>query len=247
MFFKKSLQRILQESIREMERGASLESVLSRYPDRAEELRPHLRVWQGLTSAKKAAAPAGASHRGLQRLRSELALASTNKGGISMERVSETSGLLLKFAGAFAIVAGIVLSFAALSGNFSVNLGDGGSAAAGESDIDGDGVIDTEDNCPLTANPDQTDTDGDGLGDVCDPNPDGGLPDCLDVVDFNGDGTLDGNDVLAFKAAFGSEEGDANYDPSVDVDGDGDVDLFDVTEAVNQIVDCLQQLQPPTP
>jgi hypothetical protein len=35
-------------------------------------------------------------------------------------------------------------------------------------DADGDGVPDDGDNCPVTANPDQTDTDGDGLGDACD-------------------------------------------------------------------------------
>ncbi len=34
-------------------------------------------------------------------------------------------------------------------------------------DNDGDGIADSEDNCPLLSNPDQTDTDGDGIGDVC--------------------------------------------------------------------------------
>jgi hypothetical protein len=48
---------------------------------------------------------------------------------------------------------------------------------AGDTDIDGDGVIDSEDNCPGDdpiygiANPAQTDTDGDGMGDLCDPCP----------------------------------------------------------------------------
>jgi hypothetical protein len=35
-------------------------------------------------------------------------------------------------------------------------------------DMDGDGVPDMTDNCPLTANTDQVDSDGDGLGDACD-------------------------------------------------------------------------------
>jgi hypothetical protein len=36
------------------------------------------------------------------------------------------------------------------------------------SDGDGDGALDTQDNCPLAANASQLDTDGDGLGDACD-------------------------------------------------------------------------------
>jgi YD repeat-containing protein len=35
-------------------------------------------------------------------------------------------------------------------------------------DRDEDGVPDHQDNCPITANPDQADLDGDGIGDVCD-------------------------------------------------------------------------------
>ena len=35
-------------------------------------------------------------------------------------------------------------------------------------DTDGDGIPDTQDNCPAVPNPDQRDTDGDDIGDACD-------------------------------------------------------------------------------
>jgi hypothetical protein len=48
-------------------------------------------------------------------------------------------------------------------------------------DSDDDGIANTFDNCPLTANVDQVDTDGDGDGDVCDNCPDDANPDQLDT------------------------------------------------------------------
>lgn len=38
-------------------------------------------------------------------------------------------------------------------------------------DSDGDGVVDTSDNCPAVSNLDQLDSDGDGIGNVCDSTP----------------------------------------------------------------------------
>ena len=40
----------------------------------------------------------------------------------------------------------------------------------GAPDSDGDGICDTNDNCPFTYNPDQEDHENDGIGDVCDPS-----------------------------------------------------------------------------
>jgi parallel beta-helix repeat protein len=48
-----------------------------------------------------------------------------------------------------------------------------------DEDIDEDGIIDTEDNCPEEYNPDQLDSDLDGPGDVCDACP----SDAMDVCD----------------------------------------------------------------
>jgi hypothetical protein len=52
------------------------------------------------------------------------------------------------------------------------------------SDMDGDGIIDSEDNCPMVANADQANEDGDMFGDACDPCPQ--LTD-LAIADDDGD------------------------------------------------------------
>ncbi len=50
------------------------------------------------------------------------------------------------------------------------------------SDVDNDGIIDSEDNCPDDYNPYQEDGDCDGIGDVCD-----GSIDCTEGVDCDND------------------------------------------------------------
>jgi hypothetical protein len=120
-------------------------------------------------------------------------------------------------------------------------------------DSDGDGYIDTADNCPDVPNPDQADNEGDGLGDVCDNDDDNdgvedgedncpldantdqadnegdGLGDACDSDDDN-DGLEDGADNCSLIANQdqenydGDEQGDV-CDP--DDDNDGILDIND--------------------
>ena len=52
-------------------------------------------------------------------------------------------------------------------------------------DTDGDGITDSNDNCPNTANPNQEDFDNDGVGDVCDDSDGDGLLDSVDNCPLN--------------------------------------------------------------
>lgn len=57
-------------------------------------------------------------------------------------------------------------------------------------DVDGDGVVNSKDNCASTSNPDQKDTDADGLGDICDTTPGNAVAPALAPTE-GGDQTLD--------------------------------------------------------
>jgi gliding motility-associated-like protein len=129
-----------------------------------------------------------------------------------------------------------------------------------DEDLDGDGILDSEDNCPNIFNPNQLDTDKDGIGDVCDTDKDNdGLYDVEEYKngtnplepDSDGDGsddyiegTLD-NDGDGIIDALESDKIDddddgvmneydvKNDDPHSDSDGDGYHDLEE-TEDMNR-------------
>ena len=83
-----------------------------------------------------------------------------------------------------------------------------------EADTDGDGVVDSQDNCTLVANPPpdgetvQRDTNGDGFGNRCDP-------------DLNNDGLVTVIDFLILRGVLNSADEDA------DLNGDGLVTVTD--------------------
>jgi len=60
-----------------------------------------------------------------------------------------------------------------------------------ESDVDGDGHANAEDNCPELPNPDQVDVDGDGVGDDCDPCVDVGAEEICNARDDDCDEEVD--------------------------------------------------------
>ena len=82
------------------------------------------------------------------------------------------------------------------------------------SDRDGDGIADSEDNCPDVANTDQEDSDQDGFGDACDNCPSVANG---DQIDTDGDGAGDACDNCPSVA-----NGD-----QIDTDGDGIGDACD--------------------
>ena len=91
-------------------------------------------------------------------------------------------------------------------------------------DVDGDGVLNDNDNCPQTPNGNQLNTDGDTEGDACD------LDDDNDGIrDYHDDGTRWDNCRVVHNPDQLDSDGDGRGDacPPVDTDHDGVVDEND--------------------
>ena len=107
-------------------------------------------------------------------------------------------------------------------------------------DNDGDGIGNSDDNCPETPNSDQKDTDGDGIGDECDDDDDNdGVHDNLDTDPLNpnicADMDSDGCDDCSQTGSDGSG-GDTTNDGS-DTDGDGICDQSDPDDDNDGVLD----------
>ena len=92
--------------------------------------------------------------------------------------------------------------------------------SAEPSDVDGDGVTDTDDNCTGLFNPSQYDSNGDGIGNLCDADitGPGGIEDCM--VNFL--------DLGQVKAAFFTDPASPNWNSDADFDGDDVVNSQDL-------------------
>jgi hypothetical protein len=142
------------------------------------------------------------------------------------------SKLVLDGLNAYVMQSGVLIHLNSLLGSGdTVGYGSGTIERGFGPDADADGVLDTEDNCPLVANgpliPDaggnsQRDTNGDGYGNVCD-------------ADLNNDGTVNINDLAALKSVF------LTMDPDADFNGDGRVNILDLAIMKSMF------LQPPGP
>ena len=110
-----------------------------------------------------------------------------------------------------------------------------GVADCVDSDDDGDAVADLVDNCPVTANPEQTDADGDGKGDACDADKDeDGDPDLTDCAPLD--------PAVHHGAAEECNGADENCNGIIDegnpdTDGDGVADCLDTDDDGDGVAD----------
>jgi hypothetical protein len=94
--------------------------------------------------------------------------------------------------------------------------GPAGYCSMAQEDSDGDGVGDACENCMYAWNPNQSDSDRDGYGNACD-------------GDLDGDGLVTVLDDAWLAQRLGLAEGDAGFDPDLDLDRNRKLDTRDRT------------------
>src|SRR5262245_25563443 len=77
----------------------------------------------------------------------------------------------MRMVGHVAVVLMLVSSGACADRTLSSTALDDDVTPSGNDDFDGDGVANSQDNCPTAKNPGQEDSDGDSVGDACDDCP----------------------------------------------------------------------------
>ena len=120
-----SFDDILEECIRRLEAsGGDIEAALSRYPEQADELRPHLQVWASLSAVEKQEATPQDTTQGRQQLLDAVATVEGKEGGKElMEKLSAKGGVGLRLIGVAAVVAAIALGITFFTGNLHVEFG----------------------------------------------------------------------------------------------------------------------------
>ena len=104
-------------------------------------------------------------------------------------------------------------------------------------DVDADGILDGDDNCPEVHNVQQIDVDDDGMGDACDA--------CNNLIwtggDMNGDLNISITDILILvDVILGTTESQCGYE-AANVNGDDVVNIIDVIRLVQLVIGGTQQ------
>jgi len=131
-------------------------------------------------------------------------------------RISNGSTLDLGGVNLYAAVGGVLMHInALLTPGVPFPWDEGFIVGDNPPDTDGDGVVDSADNCVLEANPGQEDTDADGYGNACD-------------ADLNGDVVVNSVDLGQLRLAFFATPGSPNWNPNADFNNDGAINVIDL-------------------